>query len=104
MSETVWTDEEIEQERKQGLEAFGEAEGNPGPGSFSCHEALHMAAYLVGAIDRELCDHRSILENPRWFKLALEAQQKLADLYQAIGAEHLSAEDPNREALTKASS
>ena len=59
------------------------------PGSFGCHEALHMASYLAAAVDEELCDHPAIQLNPEWKKLAEEASDKLIALYNAIGKEHL---------------
>lgn len=59
------------------------------PGSFGCHEALHMASFLAVTVDRELCEHPSILANPEWLDLAEQAAAALADLYQAIGAKHL---------------
>jgi hypothetical protein len=60
-----------------------------GPGSLGCHEALHMAAYLTGAVDEELCEHPAIKANPVWAALARKAVEAMADLYQAIGKEHL---------------
>lgn len=59
------------------------------PGSFGCHEALHMAAFLEEAVDRQLLAHPAVLANPEWFKLAATAERALADLYQAIGAAHV---------------
>ena len=59
------------------------------PGTHGCHEALHMAAVLVGMVDRELAEHPAVKANPAWKALADRAGRALADLYQAIGAEHL---------------
>lgn len=59
------------------------------PGSFGCHEVLHMTAFLSAAIDDNLMQHTAIKLNPKWWKLASEAHSKLFDLYQAIGEEHL---------------
>ena len=59
------------------------------PGSFGCHEALHMTIYLAEQIEAQLCDHPAIQLKPDWKKLADEACQKLNQLYQAIGQEHL---------------
>jgi hypothetical protein len=59
------------------------------PGTFGCHEALHMASFLAGAVDEELCNHPAIEQNPDWLKLARTAAQALADLHQKIGAAHL---------------
>lgn len=62
---------------------------NFSPGSMGCHEALHMASFLAGAVDSELCEHQAIKANPQWLQLAEEARERLFDLYQKIGAEHL---------------
>ena len=59
------------------------------PGTFGCHEALHMASFLDGAVNRSLLEHGAILANPEWFELAYRASSALGDLYQAIGAAHL---------------
>lgn len=59
------------------------------PGSFGCHEALHMAFYLAGQVETQLCDHPAIQLNAEWKKLADEASARLHALYQAIGQEHL---------------
>lgn len=63
-----------------------------GPGSFGCHEALHMASYLASAVDEQLHDHPAIAANPKWSALAQRAVEALAELYQVIGAEHFDAE------------
>lgn len=60
-----------------------------GPGSFGCHEALHMASVCHGMIDEHLCGHPAIVQNEKWSALAEKAASALFDLYQAIGAEHL---------------
>lgn len=59
------------------------------PGSFGCHEALHMAAFLEEAVDRQLLAHPAVAMNPEWFALAATAGKALAALYQAIGAAHV---------------
>jgi hypothetical protein len=66
---------------------------NFAPGSHGCHEALHMTSFLINAVDEELCDHPSIKANPKWAKLADDAQQRLYRLYQAIGKEHMTTGD-----------
>jgi hypothetical protein len=57
--------------------------------AFGRHEALHMAAFLHGAVGRELCEHDAVKENPEWLALAETASNALAELYQAIGRTHL---------------
>lgn len=83
--------DEMEMQRLANIQRAGELNGDPGPGSFYCHEALHMASYLTQAIDSELSNHPAICANPEWFRLSVEAQDKLAELYQAIGRVHGSA-------------
>ena len=96
MGETVWTDAEIEEERQRAIEQNGELSGDAGPGSFYCHEALHMTSFLCSSIDAELCSHPAIAANPEWHRMAMAAHQKLADLYQMIGTAHQepAAQDP----------
>lgn len=60
------------------------------PGSFGCHEALHMASVAVDLVDRALLEHPAIADVPEWKALADKAHQALFDLYQAIGEKHLS--------------
>ena len=59
------------------------------PGSFGCHEALHMASVLHGMVQEHLCDHPAIKEKPEWRALADKASEALFALYQAIGGEHI---------------
>jgi hypothetical protein len=90
-------DEEIEGERIRRLEENrkGWPEQNIdlgerfGPGSFGCHEAMHVADMLARLVEVELCDHNTVLRDPAWFKLACQARDSLAQLYQEIGRVHL---------------
>lgn len=59
------------------------------PGSFGCHEVLHMASFLQMSVYHELIVHPAIKNNKEWLKLAHKAQGALADLYNAIGLKHL---------------
>ena len=59
-------------------------------GSLGCHEALHMASFLANAVDEELVQHPAVTQRQEWVQLALKAHQALSDLYQRIGAAHLS--------------
>lgn len=59
------------------------------PGSFGCHEALHMASFLCNAVDEELSEHEAIKANPEWLALSRKAVDALGELYQKIGAAHL---------------
>ncbi len=59
------------------------------PGTFGCHEAMHMASVAMEMVDRHLCEHPAIKGNEAWFHLAGRAFDALFELYQAIGAEHM---------------
>jgi hypothetical protein len=59
------------------------------PGSYGCHEAMHMASFFAASVDKNLADHPAIAQNLEWRLLAQEAVKNLADLYQAIGAKHM---------------
>jgi hypothetical protein len=59
------------------------------PGSFGCHEALHVASVAHDFVDRNLCEHPAIQQNPEWAAQAGYAAQALFDLYQMIGAKHV---------------
>ena len=50
------------------------------------HEALHMASFLMRAIEAELMEHQAVACRPEWFSLSHRAFSALFDLYQAIGA------------------
>lgn len=70
------------------------------PGSFGCHEAMHMALFLADAVDDQLVDHPSIKMNHRWLSMAERAREVLLDLYQAVGGAHLSAADEEENPAT----
>jgi hypothetical protein len=59
------------------------------PGSFGCHEALHMASVFAEMVDEKLGQHPAILLQPEWKAKADAAATLLFDLYQMIGAKHL---------------
>ena len=65
------------------------------PGTFGCHEALHLASVLASMVDEHLAEHPAIVLNARWFELACRASAVLAELYQEIGRIHLQ---PSRSA------
>lgn len=60
------------------------------PGTFGCHEALHMTSVLVNTVSEHLVEHPAIMLNPSWHALAEKAADALAELYQAIGQEHMN--------------
>jgi hypothetical protein len=82
--------EEYRQEFLENLEqSEAEVRKQYAPGSFDCHEALHMASAMLKSVDRELLQHGAIITHPEWFALAEEAFDRLYALYQAIGEEHV---------------
>jgi hypothetical protein len=64
------------------------------PGSFGCHEALHLALVFGEMVGSYLGEHPAIEANPEWKALADKASQALFDLYQAIAQEHLLRDPP----------
>jgi cob(I)alamin adenosyltransferase len=81
--------ERLEENRKGWAEQSVDLDERFGPGSFGCHEAIHMADVFARLIDRELCGHSAVLRNPDWFKLACRARDSLAQLYQDVGRAQL---------------
>lgn len=69
-----------------------------GPGSFGCHEAMHVADIFAGLVEDRLCNHSAVLRDPHWYKLACTARDSLAWLYCDMGAVHLDADDPGKSA------
>jgi hypothetical protein len=62
------------------------------PGTYGCHEALHLTSVLINLIERELVEHPAIQAHPGWRDRANSAVNELASLYQEIGGVHLDAE------------
>ena len=61
---------------------------NFGPGSFGCHEVLHIASVLAELVDEQLRQHPAIALRADWLALAERACETLHSLYNAIGREH----------------
>ena len=63
-------------------------EGSPregvGPGTFGCHEALHLASTFRIMVEQHLAEHPAVRSNPEWETLATTAVTALADLHHAI--------------------
>jgi len=89
------TAEETEALRQEYLDEMGDdlAPEEFRPGTHGCHEALHMASFLMEAVDGSLMDHPAVTLNPEWFALAAQAHDALFTLYQAIGTAHIEAPD-----------
>jgi len=60
------------------------------PGSYGCHEVLHMTAFLEHAVDTELVQHTAIQRDSSFLLEAERALSALSRLYQLIGAKHLT--------------
>ncbi|WP_245290057.1 hypothetical protein [Neorhizobium galegae] len=60
------------------------------PGSYGCHEALHTASLLMEMVSRHLVEHPTIMLDSEFYARARGIHGELFDLYQAIGAKHLS--------------
>jgi hypothetical protein len=78
---------ELAEEKESGWEAECQ------PGSFSCHELLDRTALLAELVERSLVFHPACVANPEWYRLAEQASAALHELYQRVGAEHLSADE-----------
>lgn len=86
--------ERLRQDELKGLrDDWRDGLGGFAPGRMGCHEALHMASVYADDVYSRLAEHPAIVLNADWFRLAMEAGDKLFALYQAIGAVHL-ADDP----------
>lgn len=89
---------EFEEERLRALAAREEEEaGEPeyrrlavrfGPGSFGCHEAVHMTQAVVALIQRELVEHSAVLQDADWYRQVREAQELLHGAYQRAAEKH----------------
>jgi hypothetical protein len=60
-----------------------------GPGSFGCHEAMHVTQLVVDLIERQLVQHSAVLLNPVWYPQVREAQALLYRAYSGAADEHL---------------
>lgn len=90
--------DEIEQLRQEALSEAMETVGAPSeadlvtlyaPGTFGCHEALHVTSVAMDMVDGHVLEHPAIIANPEWYRLAAEAHGTLFALYQAIAEQHL---------------
>ncbi|WP_430440689.1 hypothetical protein [Shinella sp.] len=87
----------IEEERLAALhEADISAPEKFRPGSYGCHEALHVASMLTEITSTQLLAHPTILLDSDFYRRANDIHAALFDLYQAIGEKHLAgpAEEP----------
>jgi pimeloyl-ACP methyl ester carboxylesterase len=61
------------------------------PGSYGCHEALHVALLAAESVDAWLINHPAIAARPDWLGLAQKACDTLLELYDAVALKHLAA-------------
>ena len=91
--------EEIEKDRLEKVAEFTEDEKDWAepykPGSFGCHELLDRTAMFAAMVEEEIQTHPACVANPDWFLLAEQAAAALRELYQQIGAEHLTTDEPS---------
>lgn len=65
-----------------------------GPGSFGCHEAMHVTQVVVDLIERELLSHSAVLLDSLWYGKVREAQALLRSAYNHVAEAHLAAPLP----------
>ncbi len=95
---TKITDTEIESERQlliadlaqEREQDVAELIASVAPGTFACHEAMHMTSVVMDNIDQHIADHPAIAANPEWFRLATRASETLFRLYEEIASLHLA--------------
>ena len=63
------------------------------PGTFGCHELLDRVLLTAEIVEQSVLSHPACVQNREWYALAERAVAALNDLYQQVGAEHLTAED-----------
>lgn len=68
-----------------------------GPGSFGCHEAIHVTNLIVDLIHEQLEKHSAVLLDPYWYFTVREAQALLYNAYNSAGGAHLSAPMPTED-------
>ncbi len=61
-----------------------------GPGTYGCHEAIHIVSVYHENVDQHICKHPAIQLNPEWRKLAEDVMDAFSALYLTIGREHLA--------------
>lgn len=68
-----------------------------GPGSFGCHEAMHVTQVVVDLMERELLAHSAVLLDSFWYAKVREAQSLLRSAYNHVAEHHLAAPFPADE-------
>lgn len=57
------------------------------PGSFGCHELLDRVHLMENFFESTVINHPACVLHPDWFHAAREIGERIAALYQKIGAE-----------------
>ncbi len=63
------------------------------PGSFGCHELLDRVSLVGDLVEERILNHPACAADPAWRAIAARAADALRDLYQAVGAAHVAADD-----------
>ncbi len=59
------------------------------PGTFGCHEVLHLTNVVAKTFSEEIVGHPAIQNIPEWKEKAYKIEELLYDLYSAIASQHL---------------
>jgi len=68
-----------------------------GPGSFGCHEAVHVTHLVIDLLDSQLANHSAVLLDPQWYSSIREAQSLLYRAYNVAAGKHLDAPMPTSD-------
>jgi hypothetical protein len=90
--------DEVERDRQRQVSEFAADSGEAWaegyrPGSAGCHELLDRSALLADLVERHILGHPACVAHPEWYLLAEQAAAALHELYQRVGAEHLTVEN-----------
>jgi hypothetical protein len=91
--------ENVEQERERQARELAADSGEDwakeyAAGSAGCHELLDRTALFAHMLEQHLLGHPACVARSDWYVLAEQATAALRELYQQIGAEHLSMDTP----------
>lgn len=75
-----------------------------GPGSFGCHEAMHVTQVVVDLIEQELLSHSAVLLDAFWYGKVREARTLLRSAYNHVAQVHLEAPLPADDASAQGDS
>jgi hypothetical protein len=95
--------DQVEEDRQRILQEAAEDNGPNWseqfkPGSFGCHELLDRTSLVSDLLQQYVVSHPACALNPEWYALADRAASALCELYQRVGADHLSEKQANNGA------